>query len=124
MDQEFCPHLEIYARNFGNTRDAYLDCLELMDHILSEGVEEDTVFKVQKALDSWERHTRDLRGQFVGLVKTGEVLLPREGQNPTPVCAHCGAVVPRLEFPEFRWEEDGSILYRGQQLEVPESVAS
>ena len=30
--------------------------------------------------------------------------------------------VPRLEFPEFKFEDNGSVLFRGQELLAPEMV--
>lgn len=120
MDTEFCTHLEKYELRFEDARDAYLDCLVLIDEVLASGPQEHSVPRVQAALDIWERRTRDLRGQFVRLTEVGEILLPEEGSNEQPVCAHCGAVVPRLEFPEFTFDEEGTFLYRGNPLREPE----
>ena len=123
MEQEFCTHLEDYATRFVNAREVYQDCLVAMDAVLAGEQTEEAVGRVQTALDAWERQTRDLRSQFARLNKTGEILLPREGQNDQPVCAHCGAQVPRLEFSEFSFTEDGVFLYRGEPLLAPEPVA-
>jgi hypothetical protein len=116
MEKEICTHLDKYSRRFMDAQDAYQECLAAMDEVLEAGPDRDSTRKIQRSLDQWERLTRDLRANFARLTDKGEVLLPREGQNATPVCAHCGAEVPRLEFPEFRFTEEGTLLFRGEPL--------
>lgn len=122
MSDEFCVHLELYGESYQAAAQAYEDCLALMDEVLAEGRSPARTTQLLTSLDSWERQTRNLRASFAQLTERGRVLLPREGQNATPVCAHCGQVVPRLAFAEFVFQEDGSVLFRGQQLLAPESV--
>jgi hypothetical protein len=32
--------------------------------------------------------------------------------------------VPRLEFPEFQFQEDGAVFFRGQQIKEPDAADS
>ncbi len=122
MVTEFCEHLNYYGRMYAETETMYQTCLSLMDQVLSGDSSKTMVDRVLRALNEWELQTRRLRREFLGLTKKGRVLLPSEGQNPSPVCGHCGLVVPRLEFPEFAFEENGALLFRGQVLMAAESV--
>lgn len=122
MNPEFCEHLEQYGLLYAETDTAYQNCLTLMDRFLAGDAGDNLVYEIKESLDGWERQTRTLRSNFVVLTEKGHVLLPREGQNTSPVCGHCGGVVPRLEFPEFKFEDDGTVLFRGQELLAPEMV--
>lgn len=122
MPDEFCEHLESYQLNFADAQEAYLLCLELMDKLLAHESGPEIVEELQEGLDSWEQRTRELRTRFMSLQEYKEILLPKEGANSEPVCAHCGCVVPRLAFPEFVFQDDGTVLFRGQELARPEPV--
>lgn len=122
MSDLFCTHLDSYGQTYEAADDAYQNCLGLMDTVLAEGRSPALVAQLLAALDSWEKQTRNLRSSFTQLTEKGRVLLPRQGQNTTPVCAHCGQEVPRLAFAEFVFEEDGTVLFRGRQLLAAESV--
>ena len=122
MTTEFCEHLEKYGKQYTSAEAAYQDCLQLMDTALTEGANSSLAKKIIVALNGWEMQTRELRVKFSRLTENGDVLLPREGQNSTPVCGHCGALVPRLEFREFEFKDDGTVLFRGQELRAAEAV--
>lgn len=122
MSPEFCSHLDTYSKKYSSAEVAYEECLEKMDQVLGGIFSNGIVEKLESALNNWEHRTRDLRGNFSSLTEKGEVLLPKEGGNETPVCAHCGQVVPRLEFAEFQLQEDGSLLFRGQELSIPQAL--
>lgn len=121
MAAEFCSHLSSYSHQFESAMVAYEDCLALMDRVLVTGAENTLVTQLQDTLNRWEWQTRELRQKFARLTDRGEILLPQEGQNTQPVCAHCGVEVPRLEFTEFQFLEDGSVLFRDQLIQAPES---
>ena len=123
MDSEFCSHLEKYGRLFEDSEQAYQSCLDLMDEVFAGAHDPALKDRIQQVLNEWETLTRNLRSTFVSLTDKGHVLLPSEGQNPGPVCAHCGLEVPRLEFAEFEFKDDGSVLFRGQLLHTPELVS-
>ena len=120
MAVEFCSHLSSYSHQYESATVAYEDCLVLIDRALATGAENTLVTQLQDTLNRWEWQTRELRQKFKRLNERGEILLPQEGQNTQPVCAHCGAEVPRLEFAEFQFREDGSVLFRDQLIQAPE----
>jgi hypothetical protein len=122
MSRDFCQHLELYGESYQAASKAYKDCLAAMDEVLAGDRDPALLGQLEPLLNKWETRTRNLRSTFTSLVNKGRVLLPREDQNTTPVCAHCGHTVPRLEFPEFQFQEDGAVLFRGRQLVVQEPV--
>lgn len=116
MSENLCRHLEQYGELYQAAAGAYHECLQAMDEVLSGARGPAQVRRMEDLLNSWEKSTRNLRATFASLVDKGKVLLPREGQNDQPVCGHCGCEIPRLEFAEFTFQEDGSVLFRGQLL--------
>jgi hypothetical protein len=120
MTQEFCQHLDKYSQLYRGADEAYRTCVELMDEIMAGSEDTTLVSQLASSLNNWEKQTRNLRSTFVSLKDRGHVLLPREGQNANPVCGHCGYEVPRLEFPEFEFTEEGMVTFRGEQLEIAE----
>ena len=124
MAREFCPHLENYGKMFRGAEEAYRVCVEIMDEVLDGPADHSLLAQLGGALDSWEKQTRILRSTFVSLKDRGHVLLPREGQNDTPVCGHCGFELPRLEFAEFKFHEDGRVEFRGRELDLPAAASA
>ena len=122
MSADFCFHLEQYGERFKAAASAYADCLAAMDDVLAGDRDPGLMGQLEPLLNRWETQTRNLRSSFQSMVNKGRILLPREGQNPTPVCAHCGHQLPRLEFKEFEFQDDGVVLFRGQQLVTLEPV--
>lgn len=122
MAPEFCEHLDTYSELYAETEIAYQVCLKLMDEILAGDPGNNLVHQIKVSFHDWERQTRTLRSNFVVLTEKGRVLLPREGQNTSPVCGHCGTIVPRLEFPEFKFEDNGSVFFRGEELVPAEAI--
>lgn len=119
MPEEFCTHLTTYGLLYEGAAIAYEDCLELMDQLLADPHDQSRINQLEHTLNTWEMQTRELREKFVKLTEKGEILLPNEGQNDQPVCAHCGEEVKRLAFPEFTFEEDGSVTFRGKIIQEP-----
>ena len=122
MAEGFCEHLHTYESLFEGAETSYGECLELMDRILAGEHSKAIKGQLMDSLNLWELQTRELRNKFVQLTEKGSVLLPAEEQNPTPVCGHCGQEVKRLAFPEFVFEDDGSVHFRGQRIKSPEPV--
>ena len=122
MESTFCEHLDSYAELYAETDMTYRVCLKLIEKRLAGDVSDTLVKQIQQSLRDWERQTRTLRSNFVVLKEKGRVLLPRPGQNTSPVCGQCGKVVPRLEFPDFEFQEGGSVLFRGKELRTPETI--
>jgi len=122
MSPEFCEHLVEYRELYLAVEDAYGDCLRLMDEIIASGPAASQVEKLQDALEEWQTGARNLRQAFVTLTEQGHVLLPLPGQDRSPVCGHCGQEVSRLEFPEFVFQEDGTMLFRGRELSAAAPV--
>jgi len=122
MDPEFCEHLADYQLMYESAAVSYQMCVDHMDKVLEGGPEPSLLNDLKKDLDLWEMETRELRDRFVTLTDRGEVLLPKEDQNTSAVCAHCGAEVPRLAFPEFEFQEDGTVHFRSQEIYSEEPV--
>ena len=120
MTDKFCSHLKSYGMLYEGASAAYTDCLELMDRVLAGERAPGVLNQLEHNLNTWEMQTRELRSKFSRLSNQGEILLPSEGQNDQPVCAHCGESVERLEFAEFEFREDGSVYFRSQQIKAPD----
>lgn len=122
MADGFCKHLHTYEALFEGAQTAYGQCLELMDKVLAGNHSKIIKNQLMDSLNLWEFQTRELRKKFVRLTEKGEVLLPNEEQNTSPVCARCGQEIQHLAFPEFVFGDDGSVQFRGQLIQSPEPV--
>jgi hypothetical protein len=130
MNQEFCEHLDEYGVLFERAQASYQSCLALMDSLIESPGEGNLGRTLEKSLDDWVLETRDLRNLFTKLVKKGGIVMttpPEADKTPepspqTPFCLHCGFQVPKFEFSEFIFENDGQMTYRGQLLPVPEGA--
>ena len=135
----FCEHLDGYRVKFVRAETAYRELNACMDRILDEGPDEERLDLVERALVEWLAEVHDLRKRFLTLVRQGDVCLPlaagRSGEGPPgdggvpapgrrdAVCTFCGAVVPRLSWPE--WDVNGRPrpAYRGAELSPPVSAS-
>ena len=119
-----CNHLSIYADSYERTTVNYKICLDLMDRILGGDILPSLLSSLERSLNDWELENRQLREQFESLVHKGAIQLPTvDGESVPPgqgsaasTCAVCGEEVPRLEFPEWNFTEDGMVQFRGQDL--------
>ena len=138
MSELFCQHLDDYAALYTQAEASYQQCLTLVDRIveLEAKVAEKTgnavIVGTEEAalpdllattVKTWEQETINLRRAFEGLISAGRVYLPRRG-GKMPHCCKCKRAVPKLEFPEWQINDDGSVFYRGEEFSVPEPVAT
>ncbi len=120
----FCEHLFAYADSYERTSANYSVCLGLMDRILNGDIAPSLRSSLERSLNDWELENRQLRQLFESLVNKKAINLPKADgrfvppgqENAGSTCAVCGADVPRLEFPEWDFAEDGKVTFRGQDL--------
>jgi hypothetical protein len=128
-----CTHLEQYGAQFTTTEAAYRKCVQLVDAIVAEGPGEGRGAMVVGAVAEWRQEDGRLRALLVELAKAGRVRLPRRmvvqgphrhavGTQGTIICATCRRAVPRLKYSEWKFAYNGSISFRGQEIEIPQGV--
>ncbi len=127
MTQEFCEHLDEYGVAFGRAKASYGNCLNLVDKIIEDPEMGELRKTLENSLDDWVLETRKLRELFSKMIKAREIeLVPNEDQenmtsldSRTAQCRACSFQIPRLEFPEFNFEDEENPTYRGQSLPLP-----
>lgn len=127
MTQEFCEHLDEYGVAFGRAKASYENCLNLIEKIIENPGGRELRRTLEKALDEWVLETRNLRGLFKKMKKSGQVELiknPDSDDNPSlnttsAICGDCSFQVPKLEFPEFELKDESHPTFRGQTLPLP-----
>lgn len=141
MARDFCEHLEEYGVLYGRAEASYRNCVNLMEAILGSMVEPSLadpstvdpstvdpslVATLRKALSEWVTETATVREEFQDLVAEGAIELIRNTvagrsfqQDRSPICAECRAGLPRLEFPDFHWDEEGGLSFQGKPLPEP-----
>ncbi len=120
----FCEHLNTYANTYERTAASYKVCLDLMDRILAGEPTNSLFASLERSLNDWELENRHLRELFANLVKKQAILLPTEDGESVPPgrgqmgckCAVCGEEIPRLEFTEWIFSDDGQVQFRGRDL--------
>ncbi len=117
MAVELCGHLEEYGSRYVVAEAAYRQMLGRLDVVMrEESADAGNIELLEEAVEEWEREVRHLRDLFLVHVRQGDIGLPAAAENddsaePDPVCATCGAVVPRLCWREWR-VEGGRASYR------------
>lgn len=127
MPQEFCEHLEEYGTSFGRAKASYGNCLNLVDKIIENLVENELRRTLENSLDEWVLETRNLRSLFKKMVKKGkiEIIYESDLQKQGSVepnrakCCSCSFQIPRLEFSEFDLTDEDNPKYLGQPLPLP-----
>lgn len=127
MPQEFCEHLDEYGVSFGRAKASYVNCLNLIDKIIENLVENELRKTLENSLDEWVLETRNLRSLFKKMAKNGkiEIINDPDLQNEGSVkpnrakCCFCSFQIPRLEFPEFDLTDIDNPTYLGQRLPLP-----
>ena len=123
MPDRFCKHLQDYAVVYVQTEAAYELCNELVDRIVASGFDDALNEALLTAVKEWEASTIALRETFSRLVAEHRVRLPRSRKLKAR-CVVCQRLVPKLEFPEWKIDAKGEIIFRGDVLPRPEPAGA
>lgn len=129
-----CSHLNDYGIQFAVTESAYRQCVRLLDDVMAEGPGQRRAPQLIGAIEAWRREDERLRELLVELVRAGRVRVPRKMANAgfrhhgaasqgTIICAACRHAVPRLRYAEWQFAHNGTISYRGAEIQVPQPAA-
>jgi hypothetical protein len=123
MSDRFCSHLQDYAVLFVTAEASYRQCVSLIDQIVAEGPDSGLTDALQQAVAQWRSETGALREAFAQLVDDGQLKLPRSRFRKAR-CITCRHLVPRLDYPEWKFKDDGAATFRGQELPVAEEAGA
>ena len=121
MSPRFCKHLEEYGSLYTRAEAAYIQCNNLVDRVLDEGPDVELVESLTAALEEWLEGAQELRTALLDLVADGKVRIPKKKckashRQQLTICSECKFKIPTLKFPEWKFAENGTVSFRGEDL--------
>jgi len=130
MRTEFCKHLESYGMIYSRAEATYNNCVHLLETYLDQLEDASLAGSLAQSFKEWLAETGMLRHRFKMLVDDGAIEMVR---NPDaersfqggrfPLCRECAFPVPRLDFEDFQFDDEGELLFREKPLPWPPQAA-
>jgi hypothetical protein len=115
MDYPICRHLDEYAEQLDVAQEAYADLLAVLDRYCLGHDPAEVRAALPRVVAEWVGATQKLRALLVALVDAGRIVMPHR-KEALPRCARCHCQIRRLEFNEWEFTGDGSVLYKGEPV--------